>query len=110
MPIWKVYKIHFFLAVNKFYIENSIFISTKRCFSNDLSMFLGLHYMAIFVLKIEFDGLKIQSNLKFDIKSSQIINYVKSQYALVYFTMDMRVELNTFNHIFHVCSHIIILK
>ena len=64
----------------------------------------------MFVLKIEFGELKIQSNLKLDNKFSRITNLMKSQYALVCFTMDMGVGLNTFVHISYDCSHIIILK
>ena len=65
---------------------------------------------AMFVLEIEFDGLEIQSDLGLDNKSNQITNFVKSQYVLVCFTMNMSVGLNTFVHIFHDCPQIIILK
>ena len=44
----------------------------------------------MFVLKIEFDELEIQSNL------SLITNPMESQYALVYFIIDMRVGLKFF--------------
>ena len=65
----------------------------------------------MFVLEIEFDGLKIQSDLRLDNKYlSYIINSVKSQYAFVYVTIYMSVRLNTFVYVFHDCPHIIILK
>ena len=55
----------------------------------------------MYVLKIEFDELKIQSNLRLDNKLSRIINTVKSQFVFIYFIIDIGVKLNIFFHIFY---------
>ena len=53
----------------------------------------------MFILEIEFSGLKIESYLRLitnSVRLSQIINLVKAKYTLVYFIIDMGVKLNTF--------------